>query len=79
MIKRLVLAVQDFRAKARLLLAMARHDDAVRVLHDARVEESRAGALVVHTGLCLDQARNDADMAAAKVRRHRQRVAVGLR
>lgn len=79
MIKRLVLAVQDFRAQARLLLAMARHDDAVRVLYEARVEVDRAGSLVVATGAGLDQARSDADMAAAKVRRHRQRVAVGLR
>ena len=79
MIKRLVLAVQDLRAQARLLLAMARHDDAVRVLHEARDEVDRAGHLVVATGEDLDRRKSDADLAAAKVRRHRQRVDVGLR
>lgn len=79
MIKRLVLAVQDFRAQARLLVAMARHDDAVKVLQEARAEVERAGSLVVLTGADLDRARNDADLAAMKVRRHRQRIAVGLR
>lgn len=79
MIKRLVLAVQDFRAQARLLIAMARHDDAVKVLQEARAEVERAGTLVVLTGAELDRVRNEAELAAMKVRRHRQRVAVGLR
>ena len=79
MIKRLVLAVQDFRAQARLLIAMARHDDAVKVLQEARAEVERAGTLVIVTGAALDRCRNDADLAAMKVRRHRQRIAVGLR
>jgi len=79
MIKRLVLAVQDFRAQARLLIAMARHDDAVKVLQEAGAEVERAGTLVVLTGAELDRVRNEADLAAMKVRRHRQRVAVGLR
>lgn len=79
MIKRLVLAVQDFRAQARLLVAMARHADAVKVLQEARAEVERAGTLVVLTGAELDRVRNEADLAAMKVRRHRQRVAVGLR
>lgn len=79
MIKRLVLAVQDFRAQAQLLIAMARHDDAVKVLQEAGAEVERAGTLVVLTGAELDRVRNEADLAAMKVRRHRQRVAVGLR
>ena len=77
--KRILLAIQDFRAQARLLLAMARHDDAVKVLAEARAEVDRAGALVVLTGADMDKARADAEMACLRVRRHRQRVAVGLR
>jgi len=79
MIKRLVLAVQDFRAQVRLFFAQVRHEDAVKIITEAKEEYLRAVEVRHHAGIVLRQAEADAQMAAAKVRRHRQRVAVGLR
>lgn len=79
MIKRFVLGFLDLLAQVRLFFARIRHEDAVVIIGEAKEEYLRAVEVCHHAGIALRKAEVDAHMAAAKVRRHRQRVAVGLR
>lgn len=77
--KRFVLAYLDLRAQVRLFFAEIQHDGALRTAHDARVEVDRAVSFAKATRIGLDKARGEARLAAALVRRHRERCAMGLR
>ena len=77
--KRLILAFLDLRAQWALWLAEIHHDGALRAVHDAREEIDRALGMARATKAGLLLAQVDAKHAAMHVRRHRERLAMGLR
>ncbi len=78
MIKRIVLAYLDLRAVVNLWLAEIRHDGAVRTANDAEKELARALGYAEATEVGLSVAQVNARHAAMHVRRHRERMAMGL-
>lgn len=77
--KRIILGFVDLRMQVRLWLAEIRHDGAVRMVHDAHQELDRAIGMAKATQVGLAVAKVDAKHAAMHVRRHRERLAMGLR
>lgn len=78
MIKRIVLCFLDLRAQVRLFSAEVRHDSAIRTVHEAREEMERSVGMAKATLAGLRIAQVDAKHAALHVRRHRERMAMGL-
>ncbi len=77
--KRIVLAYLDLRAQLRLWLAEIRHDSALKIVHDARLEMDRSVGFAKATQVGLQRAQDEATVAARNVRRNRERMAMGLR